>query len=66
MKKLNLSDGQFETVMGAVATDINRTQYLLRKKMNENTKIHLEARLTKLQSMLEYLNSVKNDGDSNV
>ena len=55
MKVLKLSDQQYEMVISGIAAEITYIKKLLKKKINETLKIHLQNRLTKLENFLQYV-----------
>lgn len=55
MKEIKLDDKQYQMVISGIASEINQTKKLLRRRMNDTLKIHLENRLTNLEDFLQYI-----------
>lgn len=55
MKVLELTNTQFDMVISGVSAEINQTNLLLRKKINNTLRIHLENRLESLTAFMKYL-----------
>jgi len=62
MRMLMLSNSQFDMVISGVSAEINHTNLLLRKKINNTLRIHLENRLESLLAFMEYL-KIQKQGD---
>lgn len=55
MKTLELTDEQYAMVLSGVAAEINHINALLRKKINETLRTHLEVRLKKINRFYDWL-----------
>lgn len=61
MKILELTDTQFDMVISGVSAEINQTNLLLRKKINNTLRIHLENKIELLNDFMEFLKAQKTE-----
>ena len=59
MKKLELTDEEFEMVISGISNEISTLEKLLRRRIGNSLRVHIEGRLPRVRTLLNKLKSEK-------